>query len=231
MGTGAGASGAVDSSAPGLHPGAREGCARAWTPPGHQRTEPGQTHVCMTFEVLGDNLLALIKRYNYRGIPLRARQGCVPRRPPGTGLSRTRERKKIASSPTSSRENVLLVKPLPPRVPETETDILGVQRGGSWGRERRGQRDGGGGGGGGEDGSVASRDERRRGGGDAAPEAGERVAETSGPRRPRVVETARDRGARGWRKPARAGRRIRSARRRRRRRKRTAVTAARARTS
>ena len=27
-------------------------------------------HVCMVFEVLGDNLLALIKRYDYRGIPL-----------------------------------------------------------------------------------------------------------------------------------------------------------------
>jgi serine/threonine-protein kinase SRPK3 len=27
------------------------------------------THVCMTFEVLGENLLALIKRYKHRGIP------------------------------------------------------------------------------------------------------------------------------------------------------------------
>eukprot|EP00854_Cymbomonas_tetramitiformis_P011831 gene11831-13967_t len=27
-------------------------------------------HVCMVFEVLGDNLLTLIKRYNYRGIPI-----------------------------------------------------------------------------------------------------------------------------------------------------------------
>ncbi|KAI9317767.1 kinase-like domain-containing protein [Dichotomocladium elegans] len=29
------------------------------------------SHVCMTFEVLGENLLALIKRYKYRGIPLK----------------------------------------------------------------------------------------------------------------------------------------------------------------
>ncbi|KAG2185590.1 hypothetical protein INT44_002383, partial [Umbelopsis vinacea] len=28
------------------------------------------THVCMTFEVLGENLLALIKRYKHRGIPI-----------------------------------------------------------------------------------------------------------------------------------------------------------------
>lgn len=31
---------------------------------------PHGRHVCMLFEVLGDNLLALIKRYKYRGIPL-----------------------------------------------------------------------------------------------------------------------------------------------------------------
>jgi len=33
---------------------------------------PHGVHVCMVFEVLGDNLLALIKRYDYRGIPLTA---------------------------------------------------------------------------------------------------------------------------------------------------------------
>jgi serine/threonine-protein kinase SRPK3 len=31
---------------------------------------PHGLHVCMVFEVLGDNLLALIKRYDYKGIPL-----------------------------------------------------------------------------------------------------------------------------------------------------------------
>eukprot|EP00873_Tetraselmis_striata_P021100 jgi/Tetstr1/441364/TSEL_029613.t1 len=31
---------------------------------------PFGSHVCMVFETLGDNLLALIKRYNYRGLPL-----------------------------------------------------------------------------------------------------------------------------------------------------------------
>ncbi|RHZ69355.1 hypothetical protein Glove_284g109 [Diversispora epigaea] len=30
---------------------------------------PNGTHVCMVFEVLGENLLSLIKRYNHRGIP------------------------------------------------------------------------------------------------------------------------------------------------------------------
>lgn len=31
---------------------------------------PHGKHVCMVFEVLGDNLLSLIKHYNYRGIPM-----------------------------------------------------------------------------------------------------------------------------------------------------------------
>lgn len=31
---------------------------------------PNGTHVCMTFEVLGENLLALIKRYKSKGIPM-----------------------------------------------------------------------------------------------------------------------------------------------------------------
>ena len=31
---------------------------------------PHGRHTCMVFEVLGENLLALIKRYDYRGIPL-----------------------------------------------------------------------------------------------------------------------------------------------------------------
>lgn len=31
---------------------------------------PHGTHVCMVFEVLGENLLGLIKRYNHRGIPI-----------------------------------------------------------------------------------------------------------------------------------------------------------------
>ncbi|CAG8594759.1 13081_t:CDS:2, partial [Acaulospora morrowiae] len=30
---------------------------------------PNGTHVCMVFEVLGENLLSLIKRYNHRGVP------------------------------------------------------------------------------------------------------------------------------------------------------------------
>lgn len=31
---------------------------------------PNGRHICMVFEVLGENLLHVIKRYNYRGIPL-----------------------------------------------------------------------------------------------------------------------------------------------------------------
>ncbi|OZJ05250.1 hypothetical protein BZG36_02303 [Bifiguratus adelaidae] len=32
---------------------------------------PNGTHICMVFEVLGENLLSLIKRYKHRGIPVR----------------------------------------------------------------------------------------------------------------------------------------------------------------
>jgi serine/threonine-protein kinase SRPK3 len=31
---------------------------------------PHGRHVCMVFEVLGDNLLALIKLFDYKGVPL-----------------------------------------------------------------------------------------------------------------------------------------------------------------
>ncbi|KAJ1494859.1 kinase-like domain-containing protein [Baffinella frigidus] len=35
-----------------------------------RHTGPNGTHVCMVFEPMGPNLLALIKDYNYRGIPM-----------------------------------------------------------------------------------------------------------------------------------------------------------------
>lgn len=35
-----------------------------------EHSGPNGRHVCLVFEVLGDNLLALIKRYNYKGIPI-----------------------------------------------------------------------------------------------------------------------------------------------------------------
>ncbi|KAG0610129.1 hypothetical protein M758_7G040700 [Ceratodon purpureus] len=35
-----------------------------------KHTGPNGTHVCMVFEYLGDNLLTLIKAYNYRGLPI-----------------------------------------------------------------------------------------------------------------------------------------------------------------
>lgn len=35
-----------------------------------EHTGPHGHHICMVFEVLGDNLLSLIKQYDYRGIPI-----------------------------------------------------------------------------------------------------------------------------------------------------------------
>ena len=37
-----------------------------------EHSGPHGTHVCMVFEVLGDNLLSLIKAFRYRGVPLPA---------------------------------------------------------------------------------------------------------------------------------------------------------------
>lgn len=35
-----------------------------------EHSGPHGRHVCLVFEVLGDNLLALIKRYDYKGVPI-----------------------------------------------------------------------------------------------------------------------------------------------------------------
>ena len=113
---GAGASGAEDSSAPGLHPGSGKVVRLVDS---FEHRGPNGTHVCMAFEVLGDNLLALIKRYNYRGIPLRAVKAVC--RDVLLGLDYLHSRKKIIHTDLKP-ENVLLVKPLPPRVAETENN-------------------------------------------------------------------------------------------------------------
>jgi Serine/threonine protein kinase len=78
---------------------------------------PNGTHVCMCFEVLGDNLLALIKRYDYRGIPMRAVKAIC--RDVLMGLDYLHSRKKIIHTDLKP-ENVLLRKPLPKPEPETE---------------------------------------------------------------------------------------------------------------
>jgi len=72
---------------------------------------PHGTHVCMVFEVLGDNLLGVIRRYQYRGAPLG-----VVRRLTGQMLRALdymhRERRIIHTD--FKPENVLLTRPLDP---------------------------------------------------------------------------------------------------------------------
>ena len=97
---------------------------------------PHGLHVCLVFEVLGDNLLALIKAYDYRGLPLRvvrrvARQvlDAVDYMHSRCGILHT----------DIKPENVMLVDTLAPRRWELELPGAGAAAGGA----------GGGGGGGG----------------------------------------------------------------------------------
>jgi serine/threonine-protein kinase SRPK3 len=78
---------------------------------------PNGLHACMAFEVLGDNLLALIKRYDYRGVPLKAVKAMC--RDVLLGLDYLHSRKLIIHTDLKP-ENILLTTPLPPREEEEE---------------------------------------------------------------------------------------------------------------
>ena len=105
------------SSTADVHPGARKVVKLVDS---FEHEGPNGTHVCMCFEVLGDNLLALIKRYDYRGIPLRAVKAIC--RDVLMGLDYLHSRKKIIHTDLKP-ENVLLRKPLPKPEPEIEIEI------------------------------------------------------------------------------------------------------------
>ncbi|CAD7700906.1 unnamed protein product [Ostreobium quekettii] len=66
-------------------------------------------HMCMVFEVLGDNLLKLIKRYNYKGIPLPIVRNVT--RQVLIGLDYLERKCKIIHTDLKP-ENVMLSKPL-----------------------------------------------------------------------------------------------------------------------
>eukprot|EP00698_Gefionella_okellyi_P022804 TRINITY_DN7613_c0_g1_i1.p1 TRINITY_DN7613_c0_g1~~TRINITY_DN7613_c0_g1_i1.p1 ORF type:complete len:606 (+),score=155.71 TRINITY_DN7613_c0_g1_i1:52-1869(+) len=73
---------------------------------------PNGLHVCMVFEVLGSNLLSLIKLYNYRGIPLAVvKRLCFQIM---QGLDHLHRNSKIIHTDLKP-ENILLTSELPPR--------------------------------------------------------------------------------------------------------------------
>ena len=87
---------------------------------------PHGRHVCMVFEVLGDNLLALIKRYDYKGIPLPiVRNLC---RQMLVSLDYIHKDLQIIHTDFKP-ENVMLVEPLKDRVWELPDPSKQVQSG------------------------------------------------------------------------------------------------------
>jgi serine/threonine-protein kinase SRPK3 len=76
-----------------------------------KHTGPNGTHVCMVFKYLGNNLLMLIKAYNYRGLPLHM----VKQLAKGILIGLDYLHRKLSIIHTDLKtENVLLLYPLDP---------------------------------------------------------------------------------------------------------------------
>lgn len=84
---------------------------------------PNGTHVCMVFEYLGDNLLTLIKAYNYRGIPL----PMVKKLAKGILIGLDYLHRKLSIIHTDLKpENILLLAPLDPTQDPRNSDYVPV---------------------------------------------------------------------------------------------------------
>lgn len=77
-----------------------------------EHSGPNGRHVCMVFERLGDNLLELIKRFEYRGLPLTVARMLT--RETLRGLDFLHRELKIIHTDLKP-ENILLTRPLPRR--------------------------------------------------------------------------------------------------------------------
>ena len=91
-------------------------------------TGPHGTHMCMVFQMLGENLLEVIKKYDYKGIPIdivrrMARQICV-------GLDFLHRHCQIIHTDLKP-ENLLVARPPTVPAPEVIANLLATGGGGS----------------------------------------------------------------------------------------------------
>jgi len=107
---------------------------------------PNGQHMCMVFEALGDNLLTLIKRFDYRGLPLSAVKELTLHML--VGLDFLHRQLSIIHTDLKP-ENVLLIRSLDGKKRELRQVKGGLAGSGSWGGQPTGPREGEGEGGGG----------------------------------------------------------------------------------
>ncbi|KAG7399330.1 SRSF protein kinase 2 [Phytophthora boehmeriae] len=126
---------------------------------------PNGVHVCMVFEMMGDNLLTLIKYYNYRGVPMRLVQRLT--RDMMEGLAFLHEKCQIIHTDLKP-ENVLLSHHIPqlPKIRKSQWEVFRKlrqsQRQKQKNTPRKGEKAEGSTNGAGGDSATLSKEEKKR---------------------------------------------------------------------